>query len=341
MSKNFAITGVAGYIAPRHLRAIRDTGNRLIAALDPHDSVGLLDQFSFDVRYFPEFERFDRFLDKLRRGPEETRLHYLSICSPNYLHDAHIRLALRLGADAICEKPLVINPWNLDALREMEEETGRKVNTVLQLRVHPSLVELREKLNSDGFKGKQDVVLTYITSRGRWYDVSWKGVDERSGGIATNIGVHFFDLLLWLFGPVERCLVHVKEAKRMAGFLELKNANVRWFLSVDAKDLPYTAVPGSKTTFRLITIGGKQLEFTEGFTDLHTRIYERILADQGFGIEDARGAIELVHQIRTSAVTPLSAATHPIVLQSVASYLDQDDLATVETHATKHGEDIL
>ena len=258
MGKNFAITGVAGFIAPRHLRAIRDTGNQLVAALDPHDSVGILDQFSFGVRYFPEFERFDRFLDKLRRGPEAGRLHFLSICSPNYLHDAHIRLALRLGADAICEKPLVINPWNLDALQEIEQETGRRVYSVLQLRVHPALVELKERLQAERAGGRKDVVLTYITSRGSWYDVSWKGVEERSGGIATNIGVHFFDLLLWLFGPAGKCVVHIKEPKRMSGFLELEHADVRWFLSAAEKDLPFPAVPGAKTTFRSITVGGER-----------------------------------------------------------------------------------
>ncbi len=327
MRKNFAITGVAGYIAPRHLRAIRDTGNQLVAALDPHDSVGILDSFSFGVRYFPEFERFDRYLDKLRRGPVEQRLHYLSICSPNYLHDAHIRLALRVGADAICEKPLVINPWNLDALEECERETERKVYTILQLRVHPALMELREKLQAEGAAHKHEVVLTYVTSRGHWYDVSWKGSEERSGGIATNIGVHFFDLLLWLFGPADRCLVHLKEPKRMAGYLELKNANVRWFLSADTADLPPSAVEGAKTTFRSITVGGKEIEFTEGFTDLHTRVYERTLEGKGFGIGDARGAIELVHRIRSTAISPANASAHPVLLRSMASYLTQDDMA--------------
>ncbi len=216
---NFAITGVAGYIAPRHLRAIRDTGNRLLAATDPHDSVGILDQYSFDVRYFPEIERFDRYVDRLRRGPEENRIHYMTICSPNYLHDAHIRLALRLGANAICEKPLVINPWNLDALEELEHETGKRVYTILQLRVHPALIELKKRVEQ-GLNGKKhDVVLTYITSRGPWYDVSWKGNTERSGGIAVNIGIHLFDLLIWLFGEVGECHVHLREPKRIAGYL--------------------------------------------------------------------------------------------------------------------------
>src|SRR5438445_2323159 len=236
-ARNFALTGAAGYIAPRHLEAIKDTGNRLVAAVDPHDAVGILDRYSFDVRFFTEFERFDRHLEKLRRGPAADRVQYLSICSPNYLHDAHIRLALRIGADAICEKPLVINPWNLDALKELEEETGGRVHTVLQLRLHPQLMALRERLlkQTDTI---HDVSLTYVTSRGRWYDVSWKGSDERSGGLVTNIGIHFFDLLLWLFGPPEACEVHVRAPHRVGGFLELERASVRWFLSTDSRDLP-------------------------------------------------------------------------------------------------------
>jgi UDP-N-acetyl-2-amino-2-deoxyglucuronate dehydrogenase len=236
--KNFAITGVAGYVAPRHLAAIKATGNRLVAAADPHDAVGVLDRHSFDVRYFREFERFDRHLEKLRRGPEEGRVHFMSICSPNFLHDAHIRLALRIGAQAICEKPLVINPWNLDALEEIEQETGGKVHTVLQLRVHPQLVDLRARLAAESRAARHDVVLTYVTSRGPWYDVSWKGSEERSGGVATNIGIHFFDLVLWLFGAAKESAVHLHETHRMAGVLELERARVRWFLSTDAADLP-------------------------------------------------------------------------------------------------------
>jgi UDP-N-acetyl-2-amino-2-deoxyglucuronate dehydrogenase len=314
MSKNFAITGVAGYIAPRHLKAIRDTGNHLVAALDPKDSVGILDQYSFDVRFFPEFERFDRHLEKLRRGPEEHRVHYVSICSPNYLHDAHIRLALRIGADAICEKPLVINPWNLDALQELERETGRKINTVLQLRVHPSLIDLKRKLGVEPGGKKHEVQLTYITGRGAWYSVSWKGSPERSGGLATNIGVHFFDLLIWLFGPVDRSEVHLNEPGRMAGFLELHRANVRWYLSVDIADLPFTPTPGSKTTFRSIHVDGQEVEFTEGFTDLHTMVYRKILEGDGFGIEDARPSIAAVHTIRTSPVSFVPDTAHPRLL---------------------------
>lgn len=299
--KNFAITGVAGYIAPRHLAAIQDTGNRLVAAVDPHDAVGLLDRYAFDVRFFTEFERFDRHLEKLRRGPEGQRVQYVSICSPNHLHDAHIRLALRVGADAICEKPLVINPWNLDALQEIERETGRRVRTILQLRVHPQLMALRDRLLADRSK-RHDVQLTYITARGSWYDVSWKGDDERSGGIVTNIGIHFFDLLIWLFGPVGRSEVHVRDTHAAGGFLELERADVRWFLSTDNRDLPFTPEPGKRTTHRSITVDGAEIEFSGGFTDLHTRVYEGILAGGGFGIDDARPSIELTSAIRSAAV---------------------------------------
>ncbi len=299
--KNFAVVGVAGYIAPRHLQAIRDTGNRLVAAADPHDAVGILDRYAFDVKYFREIERFDRYLDKLHRGPEEGRVHHVSICSPNYLHDAHVRLALRNGAHALCEKPLVINPWNLDALEEIEAESGRRVNTVLQLRVHPALVVLRERLAAA--RGGHRVGLTYITSRGGWYHVSWKGSEDRSGGLVTNIGIHFFDLLLWLFGPVRSSRVHLRTPLRAGGRLELDRAEVEWFLSLDASDLPFAPVPGGQTTHRSITVDGEEVEFTEGFADLHTRVYERTLAGAGFGLADARPSIELVHQIRTVPVT--------------------------------------
>jgi len=302
-SKNFAITGVAGFVAPRHLKAIKDTGNRLVAAVDPHDAVGVLDRFSFDVRFFTEIERFDRHLEKLRRGPEADRVHFLSICSPNYLHDAHMRLALRVGADAICEKPLVINPWNLDALQEIEAETGRRAYTVLQLRLHPDLVALKARLDAAPHK-MHDVTLTYITGRGAWYNVSWKGSDERSGGVVTNIGIHFFDLLIWLFGGVERSLVTRREPTKAAGTLELKRARVRWMLSTDIADLPFTPTAGGKTTFRSITVDGAEIEFSEGFVDLHTKVYEQVLAGNGFRISDARAAIELAHRIRTGVVQP-------------------------------------
>jgi UDP-N-acetyl-2-amino-2-deoxyglucuronate dehydrogenase len=311
---NFAITGVAGYIAPRHLKAIKDSGHKLIAAVDPHDAVGLLDRFAFDVRFFTEIERFDRHLEKLRRGPEDARVHYLSICSPNYLHDAHIRLALRVGADAICEKPLVINPWNLDALQELERESGRHVWTILQLRVHPQLVALREKIAASPAK-KHDVCLTYVTARGRWYDVSWKGVEERSGGVVTNIGIHFFDLLLWLFGPVQHSEVHLKEPKKAGGFIELERADVRWFLSTDSSDLPFPPEPGIKTTFRSITVDGEEMEFSEGFADLHTRVYEEILAGRGFGIDAARPSVELTSFIRRAKVAT-TAPRHPLLHQA-------------------------
>jgi UDP-N-acetyl-2-amino-2-deoxyglucuronate dehydrogenase len=311
MSKNFAVIGVGGYIAPRHLRAIRDTGNQLIAAVDQKDSVGVLDQYSFDVKFFTEIERFDRHLEKLRRGPDEGRVHYVSVCSPNYLHDAHCRLALRVGADVICEKPLVINPWNFDALQELEAETHHRINTVLQLRVHPSLIQLKESLEQQG--GQHEVELTYITSRGPWYHVSWKGHEDKSGGIATNIGVHFFDLLLWLFGPMQGIQVYHADDNRMSGFIELERARVRWFLSVDKEDLPLQAKTAGKTTFRSITVDGKEIEFSEGFTDLHTRVYEETLAGRGFGIVDARPSIELTYAIRTAQLSPKDDCIHPFL----------------------------
>jgi len=309
MPKNFAVIGVGGYIAPRHLRAIRDTGNQLIAAIDPKDSVGLLDQYSFDVKFFTEIERFDRHLEKLRRGPEENRAHYVTVCSPNYLHDAHCRLALRVGADAICEKPLVINPWNFDALEDLEAETHRRVHTILQLRVHPALIALREELRKSS--GQREVELTYITSRGPWYQVSWKGHEDKSGGVATNIGVHFFDLLMWLFGSVVGIKVYHSDEKRMSGFIELEHARVRWFLSVEKDDLPATAKANGKTTFRSITVAGKEIDFSEGFTDLHTKVYEETLAGRGFGIKDARPSIELTYAIRTALISPKDELAHP------------------------------
>jgi UDP-N-acetyl-2-amino-2-deoxyglucuronate dehydrogenase len=310
---NFAITGVAGYIAPRHLKAIQDTGNRLVAATDPHDAVGVLDRYAFDCRFFTEFERFDRHLEKLRRGPEASRVNYVTICSPNYLHDAHARLALRVGADAICEKPLVINPWNLDGLEDLERETGRRVWTILQLRVHPQLMALRERLRANPGK-RHSVRLTYITARGGWYHVSWKGHDDRSGGITTNIGIHFFDLLAWLFGPVERSIVHLRDVNRAAGQLALQHADVQWYLSTESSDLPFAPQPGVKTTFRSITVDGEEVEFSEGFTDLHTRVYEEVLAGRGFGIADARPSVELTSQIRSAPIQHAGADAHPMVI---------------------------
>jgi UDP-N-acetyl-2-amino-2-deoxyglucuronate dehydrogenase len=310
--KNFAVIGVAGYVAPRHLRAIRDTGNRLVAAVDPKDAVGVLDQYSFDVRFFTEIERFDRHLEKLRRGPEAKRVQYISICTPNYLHDAHCRLAMRVGADAICEKPLVINPWNLDQLAELEEETGHKIHTILQLRVHPQLVKLKQLLENAP-QQKHDVVLTYITCRGAWYHVSWKGQADKSGGVVTNIGIHLFDLMLWLFGKAGEIRVHHADEKCVSGFIEMERANVRWFLSVDPTDLPFTARPGGKTTFRSITMDGQEIEFSEGFTDLHTRVYEETLAGRGFGIQDARPSIELTYRIRNTPLSLIDEMTHPFL----------------------------
>ena len=311
---NFALTGLAGYIAPRHLQAIRDTGNRLVAAVDPHDSVGLIDSYFPDAAFFTEVERFDRHLELLRRGPESERVRYVSVCSPNHLHDAHIRLALRTGADAICEKPLVLNPWNLDQLAEIESESGQRVCTILQLRVHPALVALRERIQSDS--GRQHHVrLTYVTSRGTWYHYSWKGDPKRSGGIATNIGVHFFDLLQWLFGSAEAQQVHLLEPEKAAGTLELQHADVEWFLSLDPADLP-DGVRGAAPTYRSITVDGDEVEFSGGFRDLHTLVYERTLAGGGFGLEDARPSIELVHRIRHAVPVAPGASAHPFVRSS-------------------------
>jgi UDP-N-acetyl-2-amino-2-deoxyglucuronate dehydrogenase len=301
MVKNFAITGVAGYIAPRHLQAIKETGNRLVAAMDPHDAVGILDRYFFDVPYFREFERFDRHIEKLRRGVEEDRIHYVSICSPNYLHDAHIRFALRVGADAICEKPLVLNPWNCDALAELEQEHKKRVHTVLQLRVHPACIALREKMLREPRTRKHEVNLTYLTSRGMWYLYSWKGNEAQSGGLATNIGVHFFDLLMWIFGKVEGCEVDQAEPRRIGGKLELERAKVNWSLSIAREDLPAECREKGQTTFRSITVDGQEVEFSEGFTGLHTKVYEEIMAGRGYGIEAARPAIELVYNIRQAA----------------------------------------
>jgi UDP-N-acetyl-2-amino-2-deoxyglucuronate dehydrogenase len=300
--KNFALLGVAGFVAPRHLKAIHATGNRLIAACDPHDSVGVLDSYFLDAKFFTEYERFDRHLEKQRRKSDAERLHYLSICSPNYLHDAHVRLALRLGADAICEKPLVINPWNLDQLQELEAETGSRVYTVLQLRLLPSLIELQKQVRQR--EKRAQVELTYITRRGAWYQVSWKGSESKSGALPTNIGIHFFDLLQWMFGGTQRCEVHLNEPDRWSGFLALERADVRWFLSTNVEDLPESSVRAGKPAFRSITLDGEEMEFSTGFTDLHTRVYEDVLAGGGFGIEDARPSIELAYRIRTTKPVP-------------------------------------
>jgi UDP-N-acetyl-2-amino-2-deoxyglucuronate dehydrogenase len=292
-ARNFALIGCGGYVAPRHIQAIHDTGNKLVAALDPQDSVGILDRYSYDVEFFTEFERFDRHADKLRRQGEEKRIHYVSICSPNYLHDSHVRFAFRIGADAVCEKPLVSSPWNLDALKELEAETGRRVYTVLQLRLHAALRKLRDDAKSS--KKKHDVELTYITPRGKWYAVSWKGDVSKSGGLATNIGIHLFDVLLWLFGPVQKYEVHKSDPERMAGFLELENARVRWFLSIAPGDVP-KQVAGK--AYRHMVVDGKNIEFSDGFTDLHTQVYKLILDGKGTGIEEAEPSIRLVYALR-------------------------------------------
>jgi len=314
MSKNFAITGVAGYVAPRHLKAIRDTGNKLVAAVDPHDSVGILDGYFDNVSFFTEFERFDRHIEKLRRKGEEKRIDYVTICSPNYLHDAHARFALRIGADAVCEKPVVLNPWNIDALQELERESGKRIYTVLQLRVHPSLVALKNKIIAEASNRKREIILTYITSRGRWYLVSWKGQLERSGGLATNIGIHFFDLLIWLFGAVDHSEVHYTSATKSCGYIELQNARVKWFLSVDKNDLPEQAVKNGKPTFRSITVDGEEIEFSGGFTDLHTEVYRDILSSGGFSLEDARPSVALAHGIREAAPVGINANSHPMTI---------------------------
>jgi UDP-N-acetyl-2-amino-2-deoxyglucuronate dehydrogenase len=313
--KNFAVIGVGGFVAPRHLRAIRDTGNKLVAAVDPKDSVGLLDQYSFDVRFFTEIERFDRHLEKLRHRGEDERVHYVSVCSPNYLHDAHCRLGLRLGADVICEKPLVINPWNLDALEQLEAEYPGKVYTILQLRLHPKLIQLRENLLASPANFQHEIDLTYVTSRGGWYHVSWKGSEEKSGGIAMNIGIHLFDLLSWLFGkPLDSRVYHADD-RRMSGYLELERGKVRWFLSIDPQDLPFPVSPGQQSTYRSIVVNGEEVEFTEGFSDLHTRVYQETLAGNGFSIQSARPSIDLVYQIRNANPQSVDEFTHPLLLK--------------------------
>ena len=295
---NFALIGAAGYIAPRHMQAIKETGNRLVCALDPSDSVGVLDRYFEDVEFFTDFERFDRHVGLLRRKQHEDTVDYVSICSPNFLHDAHIRFALRNHADAICEKPLVLNPWNLDALEEDEEETGRRVFNVLQLRLHPTIQALKKRMDADTSGKRHEIDLKYITRRGHWYHYSWKGDVHKSGGIATNIGVHFFDMLMWIFGHMQTTEVHLSEDKKMAGYLELEKADVRWYLSVDRADLPESVIAEGRPTYRAIVLDGQEIEFSQGFTDLHTRVYEEILAGRGFGIEAARPSIELVHELR-------------------------------------------
>ena len=320
--KNFGLIGAAGYIAPRHMQAIKETGNQLVAALDPKDSVGVMDRYFPEVKFFTEIERFDRHVEKLRRGKEADRMHYMAICSPNYLHDAHCRFALRLRTHAICEKPLVVNPWNLEALRELEQETDCRVYTVLQLRLLPALKALKQKLEAPTAttggaapvaRKRAEVSLSYITRRGPWYQTSWKGQEQKSGGVAVNIGIHLFDLLGWMFGTVYEAHVHLATPTRQGGRLELEWATVNWFLSVDKADLPEGHLEAGKAAYRSLTLDGQEIEFSEGFGDLHTLVYRDILSGGGFGLDDAKPAIDLVHRIRQCPVTPAPAGAHPLL----------------------------
>jgi UDP-N-acetyl-2-amino-2-deoxyglucuronate dehydrogenase len=303
----FALIGAAGYVAPRHMKAIRAVGGDLKVAFDPNDSVGILDSYFPAAEFFTQFERFDQHIDASRRRGQP--IDYISICSPNYLHDAHIRFGLRTDADVICEKPLVLNPWDLDGIAEMERSTGRKVNTILQLRLHPAITALKEKVAASNHRHAVD--LTYITSRGRWFHASWKGEDQKSGGVATNIGVHFFDMLAYVFGPLDSQVAHLREPARAGGFLSYQKADVRWFLSVDQADLP-SSLTNQKTTYRSMLLDGNEVEFSEGFTDLHTRSYEKILCGDGYGVDDVRLSIEVVSAFRTAAITR-EREFHPIV----------------------------
>lgn len=309
--KRFALIGASGFVAPRHMSAIKDTGNELIAALDPNDSVGILDSYFPDASFFTEFERFDRHIDKLRCS--DKGVDFVAIASPNYLHDSHMRFALRSGADAICEKPVVLNPWNIDGLMQIEKDTGCRINTILQLRLHPAIIALRDKVIAAPLNSKFDVDLTYITSRGNWYLQSWKGDEKKSGGIATNIGVHFFDMLHFVFGACRESVVHLSTTTKASGFLEYERARVRWFLSIDIADVPTDERAMGKRTYRVITANGEALEFSDGFTDLHTRSYEEVLAGRGFGLEENRAAIETVAAIRNAPIVQ-SGEIHPFAL---------------------------
>ena len=294
--KNFILIGAAGYIAPRHMKAIKETGNNLIAAYDPYDGVGIMDSYFPDTHFFTEFERFDRHIEKLKRSG--TKIDYVSICSPNYLHDSHIRYGLRIGADVICEKPLVLNPWNVDALIELEEEYNNKVHTILQLRHHKAILDLKDKIVNGPADKVYDIDLKYITSRGNWYYASWKGDESKSGGIASNIGVHFFDMLQWIFGPMQSFSVNEKTKETNSGTLQLKQANVNWYLSIDSKNLPEQVKQNGLATFRTLSIEGELIEFSKGFTDLHTVSYQKILDGLGYGLKDALNSIEIVSKIR-------------------------------------------
>ena len=310
--KKFALIGAAGYIAPRHMKAIKETGNNLVAAVDPNDSVGIIDSYFPNASFFTEFERFDRHIDKLRRKGE--KIDFVSICSPNYLHDSHIRFGLRSDFDVICEKPLVLNPWNIEGLKEIEADTGRRVNTILQLRVHPSIIDLKSQIDLTPKNSKHEVDLTYVTSRGKWYLNSWKGDIKKSGGVATNIGVHFFDMLSYIFGDLQETVTHLRTDSKAAGYLEYENARVRWFLSVDSNDLPID-VKGQQPTYRSISVDGVELEFSNGFTDLHTVSYEKILQGEGFTLEDALPSVEVVSALRTTTVNHKKGEKHPFLQQ--------------------------
>ena len=316
--QNFALIGAAGYIAPRHIKAIADTGNNLLVAYDKFDSVGRLDSSFPDCSFFTENEQFDRFCSKQMRT--ENPLHWISICTPNYTHDAFIRYGLRLGTNVICEKPLVLNPYNIDNLLELEKETGRKAYTILQLRLHDSIVALKKRVEDGPADKVYDVDLTYITSRGKWYYASWKGDVHKSGGIATNIGVHFYDMLQWIFGPVQRNIVHVMSFDRVAGFLELKRARVRYFLSINSECLPPNAIEGEKKTYRTLNIDGDEFEFSVGFTELHTKSYQKILAGEGFRIAEARNCIEIVSTIRNATPIGLKGDYHPLAKLPLARH---------------------
>jgi len=314
MIQNFALIGAAGFIAPRHMKAIKETGNNLVAAVDPFDCVGILDSYFPGTNFFVETERFDRHLDKLRRKGE-NKVDYVSICSPNYLHDAHIRLALRNEAHAICEKPLVLNPWNVDALHEIELETGKSINVILQLRYHKTITELKKRIDAGPKDKIYDIDLTYITSRGKWYFISWKGDVEKSGGVATNIGIHFFDMLSLVFGDTKESVVHYSDRNTAAGFLRLERARVRWFLSLDYNTLPDEIKKTDQRTYRSIAIEGEEIEFSGGFTELHTESYRQILGGNGFSVEDARNSIETVFSIRNASPIGKLGEFHPFLIK--------------------------
>jgi len=316
--KDFVLIGAAGFIAPRHLQAIKETGNRLVAALDQFDSVGVLDSFSPQASFFVEFERFDRHIEKLKR--KGSHIDYVSICSPSYLHDSHIRFGLRNGATVICEKPLVLNPWNVEALSQVQQESGKEVFNILQLRLHPDIIKLKEMVDKADPSKVFDVDLSYITSRGNWYYTSWKGDLNKSGGIATNIGIHFFDMLLWIFGPTKENIIHVHAHDRAAGFLHLQRARVRWFLSISADTLPDEIRKKGQQTFRSLTLEGHEIEFSDGFKDLHTKSYQQILEGKGFKLETALSSIELVHAIRTKVPVGLKDDYHPFAAKPLTSH---------------------